>query len=157
MKKERGTISGRLRRLLPCALFLVVITGMTGAAELFREREILFPEAAAIALGALAPPRLAWRTDKAGILVTIALCACIGVVIVRFLPLPLAWQLAAAYLAGQLAAAYLAGQLVLLAMLIPEQAVALYPMQALCASAVYILSALLYLLPEKTRRGAFMQ
>lgn len=148
MKKERGTISGRLRRLLPCALFLVVITGMTGAAELFREREILFPEAAAIALGALAPPRLAWRTDKAGILVTIALCACIGVVIVRFLPLPLAWQLAAAYLAGQL---------VLLAMLIPEQAVALYPMQALCASAVYILSALLYLLPEKTRRGAFMQ
>ena len=148
MKKERGTISGRLRRLLPCALFLVVITGMTGAAELFREREILFPEAAAIALGALAAPRLAWRTDKAGILVAIALCACIGVVIVRFLPLPLAWQLAAAYLAGQL---------VLLAMLIPEQAVALYPMQALCASAVYILSALLYLLPEKTRRGAFMQ
>ncbi len=148
MKKERGTISGRLRRLLPCALFLVVISGMTGAAELFREREILFPEAAAIALGALAAPRLAWRTDKAGILVTIALCACIGVVIVRFLPLPLAWQLAAAYLAGQL---------VLLAMLIPEQAVALYPMQALCASAVYILSALLYLLPEKTRRGAFMQ
>ena len=148
MKKERGTISGRLRRLLPCALFLVVITGMTGATELFREREILFPEAAAIALGALAAPRLAWKTDKAGILVTIALCACIGVVIVRFLPLPLAWQLAAAYLAGQL---------VLLAMLIPEQAVALYPMQALCASAVYILSALLYLLPEKTRRGAFMQ
>ena len=148
MKKERGTISGRLRRLLPCALFLVVITGMTGATELFREREILFPEAAAITLGALAAPRLVWKTDKTGIHVTIALCACIGVVIVRFLPLPLAWQLAAAYLAGQL---------VLLAMLIPEQAVALYPMQALCASAVYILSALLYLLPEKTRRGAFMQ
>ena len=102
MNDGRGTIYGRGQRLLPCVLFLIVIAGMTGAAELMHEREIIFPEAAAIALGALAAPRLAWKTDKAGILLTIALCACLGVVIVRYIPLPLAWQLAAAYLAGQL-------------------------------------------------------
>lgn len=89
------------RVLLPAAF--VLLTGlMVGIAEISGEREIIFPEAAAIALGALVAPRLPWRTSKGAVFLLIGVCAVLGVAIVRFLPLPLAWQLSLAYLAGQL-------------------------------------------------------
>ncbi len=99
---HKATERGAWLRLLPCALFLLIMTAMTAAAEGSGEREIIFPEAAAIALGALVAPRLAWRTDKGSILLSIALCACLGVLIVRTLPLPLEWQLLLAYFVGQI-------------------------------------------------------
>ena len=100
--KRRTTFRRAFARLFPCVLFCLAVTGMVGASELLAEREILFPEAAAIALGALVAPRLAWRTSYPALLLSIALCAFSGILIVRVLPLPLAWQLAFAYLVGQL-------------------------------------------------------
>lgn len=97
---EHNAIS--VRKVIPSLLSLILITAMVGAAELTSEREIIFPEAAAIALGALVAPDLAWRTDKFAILLTIALCAFFGIAIVLFLPIGLVWQLAIAYLVGQL-------------------------------------------------------
>ncbi len=90
-----------LRAVLPSAFFLLTAAVMVGAAEILGEKEIIFPEAGAIALGALAAPRLAWRTDKQSVFFLIGICACAGVLIVLYLPLPLAWQLIAAYLFGQ--------------------------------------------------------
>ena len=90
-----------LRAVLPSAFFLLTAAVMVGAAEILGEKEIIFPEAGAIALGALAAPRLAWRTDKRSVFFLIGICACAGVLIVLYLPLPLAWQLIAAYLFGQ--------------------------------------------------------
>lgn len=81
------------------AFFIAVL--MVGAAELSGEREIVFPEAAAIAAGALLSPRLAWRADKPRILFAIGLCAAAGVLIVQWVNLPLGWQLALAFAAGQ--------------------------------------------------------
>lgn len=91
-----------LRAALPAAAFLLVPVLMSAAAELTGEREIIFPEATAIALGALAAPHLAWRTDKLSIFLLIGICAAAGMLIVRFVPLALEWQLALAYLLGQL-------------------------------------------------------
>lgn len=90
-----------LHAVLPSAFFLLTAAVMVGAAEILGEKEIIFPEAGAIALGALAAPRLAWRTDKRSVFFLIGICACAGVLIVLYLPLPLAWQLIAAYLFGQ--------------------------------------------------------
>ena len=100
--ERRTTFRRAFARLFPCVLFCLAVTGMVGVSELLAEREILFPEAAAIALGALVAPRLAWRTSYPALLLSIALCAFSGILIVRVLPLPLAWQLAFAYLVGQL-------------------------------------------------------
>ena len=101
MQNTRGQLKKALSGALPFLLFVAIMTAMTGAAEGTGEREIIFPEAGAIALGALVAPRLAWRTDKAGIFLSICLCACLGVVLVRWVPLPLAWQLALAFFLGQ--------------------------------------------------------
>ena len=93
--------AGAARTLLPQLCFLFVLALMAGASEWLGEREIVFPEAAAIALGALVAPRLAWNTDKVSIFLLIGICACAGELIVYFLPLPLAWQLICAYIVGQ--------------------------------------------------------
>ena len=68
--------AGAARTLLPQLCFLFVLALMAGASEWLGEREIVFPEAASIALGALVAPRLAWNTDKVSIFLLIGICAC---------------------------------------------------------------------------------
>lgn len=86
---------------LPAASAFLVAVAMVLAAELSGEREIIFPEAAAIAAGALLSPRLAWRADKPRILFSIGVCASAGVLIVQWANVPLGWQLALAFAVGQ--------------------------------------------------------
>lgn len=102
--RRNGTDSLRsaARSALPGAAFLLLMFLMVGAAELSAEREIIFPEAAAIALGALVAPRLAWKTDKLSVFLLIGICASAGLIVVRFVPFPLEWQLVLAYAFGQL-------------------------------------------------------
>ena len=90
-----------IKRALPALCFLLVMTLMVGAAELFHEREIIFPEAAAIALGALVSPKFAWNTKKSAIFFLIMGCAALGMAIV-LLPLPIPAALILAYLTGQI-------------------------------------------------------
>ena len=90
-----------LKRALPALCFLLVMTLMTGASELLNEKEIIFPEAAAIALGALVSPKFAWNTNKGAIFFLIMGCATLGMAIV-LLPLPIPAALILAYLTGQI-------------------------------------------------------
>lgn len=85
---------------------VLIITAMTGASEFFHNREIIFPEITAIAVGGLAAPKLAWQTDKIRILMSISLCAVIGVGIVKFIPLPLWLQMILAYALAQIVFVY---------------------------------------------------
>ena len=89
-------------RLLSDALVLAIVAAMVGAAEALGQSEIIFPEITAIAVGAFLAPRLAWRTDRARMLVTVTLCAVLGVLLVRFVPLPVWGQLTLAYGLAQL-------------------------------------------------------
>lgn len=91
-----------LRKFLPAALAVLLVTGMTAAAELLQNKEILFPEIAAIAAGALLPQKLAWQTDARRIFAFITVGAFLGVGIVRFVPLALAPQLCLAFLVASL-------------------------------------------------------
>ena len=85
------------KQLLSDGLVLAIVAAMVGAAELTGQSEIIFPEITAIAVGAFLAPRLAWRTDRARMLVTVTLCAVLGVLLVRFVPLPVWGRLTLAY------------------------------------------------------------
>lgn len=75
----------------------VLIVAMTAAAELLAEGEIIFPETAALVVGAWLAPRLPWRVSPLKIFAAVSICALCGVLIVRFLPLPLLPRLLLGY------------------------------------------------------------
>ena len=81
---------------------ILIVTGMVAAADIFDNKEIIFPEIAAIAAGGLVAPKLAWNTDKKRILFFITVCAVLGVGIVRYVPGPVWMQMVSAYLLSQL-------------------------------------------------------
>lgn len=100
-KQSRGAAS-----LVPELITIAVITLMCGAAEAVGEKEIIFPEIAAICTGAVLAPRFTWRTSKARIFVLIMAGAVIGMGIVRFVPGPTWAQMILAFAIAQLMLAY---------------------------------------------------
>lgn len=83
-------------------LVLLIVAAMVGAAEVLGEKEIIFPEITAIAVGALMAPKLAWKTDRKRILVLIMICALLGIGIVRFVPEATWVKLTLAYAVAQI-------------------------------------------------------
>ncbi|MBR5468471.1 MAG: hypothetical protein IKU80_04485 [Firmicutes bacterium] len=79
------------------AMVLFVVLIMIGAAELLNEKEIIFPEITAIAVGAFMAPKFAWKTNRIRILIFIMICAFAGVGIVLFVPGPVWMRLTLAY------------------------------------------------------------
>lgn len=90
-----------LKKILPLLLTILLIGGMTAAAEYLHNREIIFPEIAAIAAGALLTPKRAWNTDSKRIFLSISLCAVLGVLIVRLCPFGTALQMCLAFVIAQ--------------------------------------------------------
>ena len=76
-----------LRKALPVVLSLMLATGMVAASELLHDKEIIFPEITAVAIGALAAPKQSWNASRLRLLTTITAVAIIGVGLV-FVPLP---------------------------------------------------------------------
>ncbi len=83
----------KIKAALPSLISLVLAAGMVAAAELLHEKEMIFPEITAIAIGALAAPRQVWNTSRLRLLLTIVACAAAGVGVVCLVPLPLAAQI----------------------------------------------------------------
>lgn len=81
---------------------VVIIALMVEAAIIFKDQEILFPEIAAIAIGTLVSPQLAWKTSRLRILITIMVAAICGMLIVVYVHLPVAYEMALAYFIGQI-------------------------------------------------------
>lgn len=84
------------------AAAVAVVAAMVAAAELLGEREIIFPEMAALAVGMLAAPRRPWQTSRSRTALLIAVCAITGVLIVRYVHAPLWAQMSLAFLLCQL-------------------------------------------------------
>lgn len=74
---------------LPVIVSVLLTAAMTAAAEISGEREIIFPEITAIAIGALAAPVQAWNTSKPRLFAALLLSALSGIAIVRLTALPL--------------------------------------------------------------------
>ena len=68
---------------------LLMILLMIGAAELLMEREIIFPEMAALTIGMWIVDKRVWRVSRIGVVVLMTLGAIAGVCIVRYSPFPL--------------------------------------------------------------------
>lgn len=100
---NRNDIVGNYSRW---AASIALIALMVGTAELTGEKEIIFPEIMGLAVGYIAAPSRGWKADTAHMTIAIAICACAGVFIVRYMPGPVWLQLAAAYLTGQLVLAF---------------------------------------------------
>lgn len=92
----------KLKQSLPFVSAVILITAMAAAAELTGEREILFPEIAAIAAGSLISPGLKWNTSAPRLYILIALGSVMGLLIVLYLPMALYLQMSLAFLSGSL-------------------------------------------------------
>lgn len=89
-------------KILPAALAVLTVMVMTAAAELSGEKEILFPEIAAIAAGALIAPKFAWKTSKLRLFVLICIGSVMGLLISMFVPFSVSVKLCVAFLAASL-------------------------------------------------------
>lgn len=127
-----------MKKQLPLLMTMIIVTAMTVAACLFNNREIIFPEIAAIAVGGLIAPDLAWNTDKKRILLFIILCAVLGVGIVIFIPLPIWAQMSLAFLCAQ--TLYLCSGTTFAPML----SAAVLPVMLQTDTIVYIISAVIF-------------
>ena len=88
-------------RHLPGVLTVCIIALMIAASEVFGEREIIFPEIAAIAVGMLLAPHRPWQTSRMRVLVLITLSAVVGLAVSVLLPLPLWEKMCVAFLLAQ--------------------------------------------------------
>lgn len=88
-------------RHLPGVLTVCIIAVMIAASELLGEREIIFPEIAAIAVGMLLAPHRPWQTSRTRVLVLITLSAVAGLAVSVLLPLPLWEKMCVAFLLAQ--------------------------------------------------------
>lgn len=120
---------------IPLLCAMLLIGGMVGAADILRNNEIIFPEIAAIATGALLTPKLAWRTDYLHTFLAITVCAALGLGIVLFLPTAIWLQMSIAYL--------LASMLFMLSRtsFAPMISAAVLPVLLQTRSAVYLIAA----------------
>ncbi|WP_173327885.1 hypothetical protein [Eubacterium pyruvativorans] len=87
--------------LIATILITVVVACMTGSAEGLVEREIIFPEIAALATGMILTPHKPWKVNGPRIIFFITLCAVCGMIIVQYVHLPLLLQILLAYAVGQ--------------------------------------------------------
>jgi len=81
---------------------LVVIGIMIFSSEITKEKEIIFPEIAALCVGSFLMPRLIWKTSYFRMVFFITLCAIMGVLIVLYIPLPIWLQVTFAFAVGQI-------------------------------------------------------
>lgn len=95
MSKEKSNFA------LKSAVCVLLAAVMVGAAELLGEKEIIFPEITALTVGAIAAPKQSWRVSRVRMVLLILVCSILGILIVRFSPLPKAGNLVIAYMLCQ--------------------------------------------------------
>ena len=81
------------KNMIPIILSVCLTFFMVGAAELMGERELIFPEMTAVAIGVLTAPAQVWNTDRKRLFCLIMSAAVTGMAIVRFIPLPTVLQI----------------------------------------------------------------
>lgn len=95
-------MNNRKNKIIGAVMTIVMAVIMVGASELLSEKEIIFPEIMALAVGSFMAPSFVWNVSKIRMIVLITVCAVIGVLIVIFMPLPLWIQVSTAFLIVQI-------------------------------------------------------
>ena len=86
----------QLRKRYMCSLTMILL--MIGIAELLHEKEIIFPEMAALTIGMWIVDKRVWKIKYWQMLLLMTLGACAGVLIVLYSPFPLVVNIAFAFL-----------------------------------------------------------
>lgn len=85
------------RGLLRLGFTVAVLVGMVTTAAVWGEREIIFPEVAALLTGLILAPRLSWRTTLPRMFTLLVVCAFLGTGISMYVPGHLALKMTLAY------------------------------------------------------------
>ena len=98
IKRESLSLQSNCRAVLRNVLCILAPTLMVGLSEFLGEPEIIFPEFAALAIGAWLTPCAPWRTTPFQIIVLLALASCTGVGMHLLLPIPMLFKVLLAFL-----------------------------------------------------------
>lgn len=101
MRKETDR-QPELWNAFPWLSVMALVILMMAAAELLHEKEIIFPEITALAVGYILAKKRAWIVDSKRILILITGCAVLGLLIVLYIPLSLRGQICLAFAVSQL-------------------------------------------------------
>lgn len=127
-----------MRKYIPALFTVLIIVAMVGTSELMHEKEVIFPEIAAIAVGAMLAPKFTWNTSKLRIFIFIMLAAAIGMLIVFIGPGPLWLQLIIAFSISQLLLAYSGTSFA------PMASAVVLPVMLQTRTPIYLLSAFIF-------------
>lgn len=75
-----------IKKMIPYASTVLLVALMAFSAEVFGEKEIIFPEITALAVGYMVAEKRSWKVNGKRMLFLITGCAIMGVCIVRFVP-----------------------------------------------------------------------
>lgn len=80
----------------------LIVAFMVGISQITNQKEIIFPEIAAISIGIIIAPKRAWQTNKILVVGLVSICAVIGLLIAIFLPFPKWINMLIAYILAQI-------------------------------------------------------
>ena len=86
---------------LRAGICILLAAIMVVVSELAGEKEIIFPEITALTVGAIVAPKQSWQVSRVRMVLLIAVCSVLGILIVRYSPLPKAANLIGAFLICQ--------------------------------------------------------
>lgn len=91
-----------VKNIIPYISTLLLVGLMVGVAELLNEKEIIFPEITALAVGYMVAQKRSWKVNGKRMLLLITICATVGVLIVRYSGLALFPQMIIAFSFAQI-------------------------------------------------------
>ena len=91
-----------IKNTIPYISTLLLVGLMVGVAELLNEKEIIFPEITALAVGYMVAQKRSWKVNGKRMLLLITICATVGVLIVRYSGLTLFPQMIIAFSFAQI-------------------------------------------------------
>jgi len=91
-----------IKNIIPYISTLLLVGIMVGIAELLNEKEIIFPEITALAVGYMVAQKRSWKVNGKRMLLLITICATVGVLIVRYSGLALFPQMIIAFSFAQI-------------------------------------------------------
>ncbi|MCR5581655.1 MAG: hypothetical protein K6F66_08730 [Pseudobutyrivibrio sp.] len=96
--KERTIIT----KVIPYISTIILVAAMMLSAELLHEKEIIFPEITALAVGYMVAKKRSWKVNGRRMISLITVCAIMGVAIVRYVPLDMYSQVIIAFTISQI-------------------------------------------------------
>lgn len=92
----------KMKRYFPYIVTLILVGCMTVSAEILNEKEIIFPEITALAIGFLITEKSSWKVNGKRMLSLIPVCAVLGVLIVKYVTIGIYPQVVLAFTVSQI-------------------------------------------------------